>query len=94
MLRSEANPIFIRQLTVIIWFFFQLLSYLFNYYYLKQADQVAKLYKVSGIVVSASTIKAKATSLTIQCRGCRSTMPNIPVKPGLEGYALPRTCNA
>jgi len=73
MLRSEANPIFIRQLT---------------------ADQVAKLYKVSGIVVSASTIKAKATSLTIQCRGCRSTMPNIAVKPGLEGYALPRTCSA
>jgi len=73
MLRSEANPIFIRQLT---------------------ADQVAKLYKVSGIVVSASTIKAKATSLTIQCRSCRSTIPNLPVKPGLEGYALPRKCNA
>ena len=49
---------------------------------------------MSGIVVSASTIKAKATSLTIQCRGCRSTMPNISVKPGLEGYALPRTCTA
>lgn len=73
MLRSEANPIFIRQLT---------------------ADQVAKLYKVSGIVISASSIRAKATSLTIQCRSCRSTMPNIPVKPGLEGYALPRKCNA
>ena len=55
---------------------------------------MAKLYKVSGIVVAASTIRAKATSLTIQCRSCRSTMPNIPVKPGLEGYALPRKCNA
>jgi DNA replication licensing factor MCM5 len=73
MLRSEANPIFIRQLT---------------------ADHVAKLYKVSGIVVAASNIRAKATSLTIQCRSCRSTIPNIPVKPGLEGYALPRKCNA
>ena len=73
MLRSEANPIFIRQLT---------------------ADQVAKLYKISGIVVAASTIKAKATSLTIQCRTCRSTVSNIPVKPGLEGYALPRKCNS
>jgi DNA replication licensing factor MCM5 len=58
------------------------------------ADQVAKLYKVQGIVVSASNIRAKATSLTIQCRSCRSTVPNIPVKPGLEGYALPRKCNA
>lgn len=73
MLRSEANPIFIRQLT---------------------ADQVAKLYKISGIVVSASTIRAKATALTIQCRSCRSTLSNISVKPGLEGYALPRKCNA
>lgn len=73
MLRSEANPMFIRQLT---------------------ADQVAKLFKVSGIVVAASNIRSKATSLTIQCRSCRSTIPNIPVKPGLEGYALPRKCNA
>jgi len=73
MLRSEANPIFIRQLT---------------------ADQVSKLYKISGIVIAASSIRAKATQLTIQCRSCRSTMPNIPVKPGLEGYALPRKCNA
>lgn len=73
MLRSEANPIFIRQLT---------------------ADQVSKLYKVSGIVVSSSNIRAKATSLTIQCRSCRSTISNIPCKPGLEGYALPRKCNA
>lgn len=73
MLRSEANPVLIRQLT---------------------ADQVAKLYKVSGIVVAATNIRAKATSLTIQCRSCRSTIPNIPVKPGLEGYALPRKCNA
>lgn len=73
MLRSEANPIFIRQLT---------------------SDQVAKLYKVSGIVVSASTIKAKATQLTIQCRSCRNTMSNLKVKPGMEGYALPRKCNA
>lgn len=73
MLRSEANPMFIRQLT---------------------SDQVAKLYKVSGIVVSASTIRAKATALTIQCRSCRSTQANIKVKPGMEGYALPRKCNA
>jgi len=73
MIRSEANPVFIRQLT---------------------SDQVAKLYKVSGIVVSASTIKAKATALTIQCRSCRNTMANIKVKPGMEGYALPRKCNA
>jgi DNA replication licensing factor MCM5 len=73
MLRSEANPVHIRQLA---------------------ADQVAKLYTISGIIVAASNIRAKATVLTIQCRTCRTTIPNIPVKPGLEGYALPRTCNS
>lgn len=59
-----------------------------------KADQVAKLYTISGIVVAASNVRAKATSLTIQCRTCRATVPNIPVKPGLEGYALPRSCNS
>ena len=46
------------------------------------------------MVVAASNVKAKATVLTIQCRTCRTTIPNIPVKPGLEGYALPRSCNS
>lgn len=73
LLRSEANPVPIRQLT---------------------ADQVAKLYTISGMVVAASNVKAKATVLTIQCRSCRTTIPNLPVKPGLEGYALPRSCNS
>ncbi|CAN7999910.1 unnamed protein product, partial [Ixodes hexagonus] len=59
-----------------------------------KSDQVSKLVKVPGIVISASGIKAKATSLTLQCRSCRETVPNIPVKPGLEGYALPRRCNS
>ncbi|KAM7289459.1 DNA replication licensing factor mcm5 [Ixodes scapularis] len=59
-----------------------------------KSDQVSKLVKVPGIVIAASGIKAKATSLTLQCRSCRETVPNIPVKPGLEGYALPRRCNS
>ncbi|XP_014767470.1 DNA replication licensing factor mcm5-A [Octopus bimaculoides] len=58
-----------------------------------KSDQMARLVKMSGIVIAASTIKAKATKLAIQCRGCRNVINNISVKPGLEGYSLPRKCN-
>ena len=57
------------------------------------ADVVSKLVKLPGIVVAASGIKAKATRISIQCRSCRTVVPNIDLKPGLEGYALPRKCN-
>ncbi|XP_008555386.1 DNA replication licensing factor Mcm5 [Microplitis demolitor] len=55
-------------------------------------DIVSKLIKVPGIVVSASGIRSKATKISIQCRSCRTIQSNIPIKPGLEGYALPRKC--
>ena len=54
---------------------------------------MARLVKVPGIIVSASGILAKATRLTIQCRSCRTYQSNIPIKPGMEGYMLPRTCS-
>nr|CDS27073.1 DNA replication licensing factor MCM5 [Hymenolepis microstoma] len=57
-----------------------------------QSERVAKLVKISGIVVSASSVKSKATRLTLQCRGCRQYLPNIRVKPGFDGYMLPRKC--
>lgn len=59
-----------------------------------KSDQVSRLVKVPGIVISASGIKAKATSIALQCRSCRETVPDVPVRPGLEGYALPRRCNS
>lgn len=58
-----------------------------------QSDHMARLVKVPGIVISASGIRAKATRITIQCRSCRVYLPNIALKPGLEGYSLPRKCN-
>ncbi|XP_076060472.1 minichromosome maintenance 5 [Oratosquilla oratoria] len=58
-----------------------------------KSDQVSHLLKVAGIVVAASGVKAKAKTLTVQCRSCQATIPNIDVKPGLEGYQLPRKCN-
>merc|ERR1739848_947485 len=57
------------------------------------SEQVSKLVKNPGIVVAASGIKAKATKINLQCRSCKTVIPNIEVKPGLEGYAMPRKCN-
>ncbi|XP_015836849.2 DNA replication licensing factor Mcm5 [Tribolium castaneum] len=58
-----------------------------------KSDVVSKLVKIPGIVVSASGIKAKATKIAIQCRSCQNVIPNLPVKPGMEGYVMPRKCN-
>ncbi|XP_043511832.1 DNA replication licensing factor Mcm5-like [Frieseomelitta varia] len=55
-------------------------------------DVVSKLIKIPGIIISASGIRAKATKIAIQCRSCRSMQTNISIKPGLEGYVLPRKC--
>ncbi|KAE8282867.1 DNA replication licensing factor mcm5-B [Larimichthys crocea] len=49
--------------------------------------------KVHGIIISATPVKAKATRVCLQCRGCRAVINNIPLPPGLQGYALPRKCN-
>lgn len=58
-----------------------------------QSDQVSRLVKVHGIIISATAVKAKATKVCLQCRGCRNIINNIPLPPGLQGYALPRKCN-
>ncbi len=57
------------------------------------AEHVSRLVKIPGIVVSASGVRAKATRISVQCRSCRTVVPNIDIRPGLEGYALPRKCN-
>ncbi|OWK03634.1 MCM5, partial [Cervus elaphus hippelaphus] len=58
-----------------------------------KSDTMSHLVKIPGIVIAASGVRAKATRISIQCRSCRSTLTNIAMRPGLEGYALPRKCN-
>ncbi|XP_018321449.1 DNA replication licensing factor Mcm5-like [Agrilus planipennis] len=58
-----------------------------------RSNCVSRLIKIPGIIVSASGIKAKATKITIQCRDCHHMIPNLPVKPGFEGYIMPRKCS-
>lgn len=57
-----------------------------------QSNQVSHMVKISGIIVAASQVRAKATKITLQCRTCRHTINNIELKPGLDGFTLPRTC--
>jgi len=59
-----------------------------------KSDHMSKLVKVPGIIINASGVRAKATSLTLQCRGCRDYKNDIPIRPGLEGFAMPRKCGA
>ncbi|KAK7488402.1 hypothetical protein BaRGS_00020376 [Batillaria attramentaria] len=58
-----------------------------------KSDQMSRLVKIPGIMIAASGVRSKATRLAIQCRGCSNVLNNIHVRPGLEGYALPRKCN-
>nr|XP_014350618.1 PREDICTED: DNA replication licensing factor MCM5 [Latimeria chalumnae] len=58
-----------------------------------KSEQMSRLVKIPGIVIAASAVRAKATKIALQCRSCRNVVGNIAVRPGLEGYALPRKCN-
>ncbi|MGH0180464.1 UNVERIFIED_CONTAM: hypothetical protein FKN15_004291 [Acipenser sinensis] len=58
-----------------------------------QSDQMSRLVQIPGMVVSAAAVRSKAVRVSLQCRGCRGVIANIAVRPGLEGYALPRKCN-
>uniref|UniRef100_A0A4W4EVH6 DNA replication licensing factor MCM5 n=1 Tax=Electrophorus electricus TaxID=8005 RepID=A0A4W4EVH6_ELEEL len=58
-----------------------------------KSEQVSRLVKIPGIIISSSAVRAKATRVCLQCRGCRAVISNIPLPPGLQGYALPRKCN-
>lgn len=59
-----------------------------------KSTEVSHLVKIPGIIIAASQVRSKASKITLQCRTCRHTKPDIELKPGLEGYAMPRRCGA
>lgn len=99
MLKSDAHHASIRSLKVLVFFtavthfWSLLLTWTSAVVSNLQSDQVSRLVKVHGIIISATAVKAKATKVCLQCRGCRNIINNIPLPPGLQGYALPRKCN-
>lgn len=58
-----------------------------------KSEYISKLVKVPGIVIAASSMRAKATTISLQCRGCRDILPNLSINTGLEGFLLPRKCS-
>ncbi|KAL9377035.1 hypothetical protein Peur_031155 [Populus x canadensis] len=56
------------------------------------AQYISKLIKISGITISASRVKAKATYVSLVCKNCQSTR-EVPCRPGLGGAIVPRSCD-
>uniref|UniRef100_A0A7N0ZT65 DNA replication licensing factor MCM5 n=1 Tax=Kalanchoe fedtschenkoi TaxID=63787 RepID=A0A7N0ZT65_KALFE len=56
------------------------------------AGYISKLVKISGIVIAASRVKAKATYVTLMCKNCQN-VKMIPCSPGIGGANVPRSCD-
>ncbi|KAJ3358428.1 minichromosome maintenance protein 5 [Allomyces javanicus] len=56
------------------------------------ATYIGKLVRITGIVIGASTLTAKATSVHLMCRSCRYVKV-LPVTSGFSGLQMPRTCD-
>eukprot|EP00727_Mastigamoeba_balamuthi_P008711 m51a1_g4462 Dna replication licensing factor MCM5 (745) ;mRNA; f:194787-198113 len=57
------------------------------------SSNISQLVKVHGIVVSASRVQAKPTSVVVQCRNCQNRRV-VHVRPGLATPQLPRQCDS
>ncbi|OQR86881.1 DNA replication licensing factor MCM5 [Achlya hypogyna] len=55
------------------------------------ATQVNRLVKVPGIIISASKVRAKCMSVTVQCKNC-SHIKKLPCMSAFGGVSLPRNC--
>ncbi|KAH7079696.1 MCM2/3/5 family-domain-containing protein [Paraphoma chrysanthemicola] len=55
------------------------------------AGHVSHLVRIPGIIIGASTLSSKSTSLAIRCRNCQHE-EILPVSGGFTGISLPRTC--
>ncbi|BDD58830.1 minichromosome maintenance protein 5 [Monascus purpureus] len=55
------------------------------------ATNISHLVRIPGIVIGASTISSKATTVHIKCRNCEYS-ENIHVEGGFSALSLPRRC--
>jgi DNA replication licensing factor MCM5 len=55
------------------------------------AENVSHLIRIPGIVIGASTLSSKASTLAIRCRNC-DFADEISISGGIAGVTLPRTC--
>eukprot|EP00898_Chlorokybus_atmophyticus_P006175 jgi/Chlat1/6559/Chrsp45S05928 len=57
-----------------------------------KAEHISQLIMVPGIVIGATRVKAKASTVTLTCRNCKSNRV-LHCKPGIAGVVIPRTCD-
>ncbi|KAF9217244.1 minichromosome maintenance protein 5 [Podila verticillata] len=56
------------------------------------ANSISKLIRISGIIIAASPLTSKATTVQILCKSCKGTK-RLPIQAGFSGIAMPRTCD-
>ena len=56
------------------------------------SSQVSRVVMIPGIVIASSKVKAKATTVVAQCKGCRANKM-IQIRAGFAGANLPRKCD-
>ena len=56
------------------------------------SSQVSRVVMIPGIVIASSKVKAKATTVVAQCKGCHANK-QISVRAGFAGANLPRKCD-
>ncbi|CDW55817.1 DNA replication licensing factor mcm5 [Trichuris trichiura] len=57
-----------------------------------KSEQITRLVKLRGIIVSTTQVRTKATTISLECRNCHQRINDVPMQPGLDGYQLPRRC--
>ncbi|KAH3659421.1 hypothetical protein OGATHE_006305 [Ogataea polymorpha] len=57
------------------------------------SEHISKIVKISGIVISASTLHSKATDVTLMCRSCRHTM-KMKVGSSFGAIQTPKSCQS
>jgi DNA replication licensing factor MCM5 len=57
------------------------------------SSMISKLVSLSGVIVSASSLSAKATQIHLMCKSCRHVQV-FPVSAGFSGIQLPRKCDS
>uniref|UniRef100_A0A5S6QZD0 DNA replication licensing factor MCM5 n=1 Tax=Trichuris muris TaxID=70415 RepID=A0A5S6QZD0_TRIMR len=59
-----------------------------------RSEQITRLVKLRGIIVSTTQVRTKATAISLECRNCHQRINDVPMQPGLDGYQLPRRCHS
>ncbi|CAG8775327.1 17982_t:CDS:2, partial [Cetraspora pellucida] len=57
------------------------------------SEHISQLVRVSGIIIAATNLSAKATNIQIMCKTCRKCKM-LPVPGGFSGIQLPRACDS